>query len=158
MLPVDYPQSNRGRATRGAAHALLAKYYVYISSPYAQQRLNVAQPSRAKAASYADSVISNRSLYSLVPGPSYETIFTQNGTTESIFELVYDATITGPNAENDSDLFLPRKNTPMNDTGGGYGLMPSDKLIDAFKSMNDTVRFNAAMAETAGDVGKQCRI
>ncbi len=159
LLPVDYPQSNRGRATRGAAHALLAKYYVYISSPYAQQRLNVGPTQWAKAASYADSVISNRSLYSLVPGPSYETIFTQNGTTESIFELVYDATITGPNAENDLDLFLPRKNTPP--TGGGYGLMPSDKLIDAFKSMNDTVRFNAAMAEVRAadgwdtrDVGK----
>ncbi len=146
LLPPDYPQSNRGRATRGAAHALLAKYYVYISSPYAQQRLKVGPPQWEKAVNYADLVLSNTSLYSLVPAQSYETIFTQNGTSESIFELVYDATIAGPNPTNDlTNLFLPRKNDPP--TGGAFQLMPSEKLIMAFKSMNDNVRFNAAMAE-----------
>lgn len=160
LLPSDYPQSTRGRATRGAAQALLAKFYVYISSPYAQNRLNAGSPQWAKAASWADSVMLNTTLYSLVPSNSYATIFTQNGTAESIWELVYDATITGPNPVNDlTNQFLPRKNTAP--TGGAYQLQPSDKLIDAFKSVGDSIRFNGAMAEVTiqegwekTDVGK----
>ncbi len=145
LLPLDYPQSNRGRATRGAAQALLAKYYVYVSSPYAQNRLNVGAAQWGKAASWADSVIRN-TTYSLVPAAAYASIFTQNGTSESIWELVYDATITGPNPVNDlTNQFLPRKFTAP--TGGGYQLQPSDKLIDAFRSVNDSIRFNGAMAE-----------
>ncbi len=159
LLPLDYPQSNRGRATRGAAQALLAKFYVYISSPYAQSRLNAGAPQWEKAASWADSVIRN-STYSLVPSGSYATVFTQNGTSESIWELVYDATITGPNPVNDlTSQFLPRKFTAP--TGGSYSLQPSDKLIDAFKLVKDSIRFNAAMAEVLtqdgwdkSDVGK----
>lgn len=145
LMPTDYPQGNRGRATRGAAHALLAKYYVYISSPYAQQRLNVGPPQWDKAASWADSVIRSP-MYSLVPPQNYATTFTQNGTTESIWEIVYDALITGPNPENDLTVeFLPRKNTAP--TGGQFNVMPSDKLIDAFKSVKDSIRFNAVIAE-----------
>lgn len=159
LLPTDYPQSNRGRATRGAAHALLAKYYVYISSPYAQNRLNVGVPQWGNAAKWADSVIHNNN-YSLVTAKSYGTIFTQNGTSESIWELFYDALITGPNPVNDLTIhFLPRKFTPP--TGGGYQLQPSDKLIDAFKLIKDSIRFNGAMAEIrtqdgwdSRDVGK----
>ena len=160
LMPREYPSANRGRATRGAAQALLAKYYVYISSPYAQKYLNVGPPQWAKAASWADSVIRNPTLYSLVPGSSYGTIFTQNGTNESILELVYDALITGPNPVNDlTGHFLPRKNTVP--TGGTLQLQPSDKLIDAFKVLKDSLRFNGAMAEIrvadgwlAADVGK----
>lgn len=159
LLPREYPQANRGRATRGAAHGLLAKYYVYVSSPYAQKYLNPGPVQWTKAASWADSVIRNP-LYSLVPAASYGTIFTQNGTSESILETLYDALITGPNPTNDlTGHFLPRKNTVP--TGGSYQLQPSDKLIDAFKAIKDTVRFNAAMAEIRrvdgweqNDVGK----
>lgn len=159
FLPTDYPQSSRGRATRGAAQALLAKFYVYISSPYAQNRLNAGTPQWSKAASWADSVIRN-TTYSLIPSANYAAVFTQNGTSESIWELVYDATITGPNPVNDlTNQFLPRKNTAP--TGGAYQLQPSDKLIDAFKSVNDSIRFNGAMAEVRtqdgwerSDVGK----
>ena len=146
LMPREYPSANRGRATRGTAQALLAKFYVYVSSPYAQQRLNVGPPQWPKAASWADSVIRSPTLYSLVPGSSYATIFTQNGTSESIFELVYDALITGPNPVNDlTGHFLPRKNTVP--TGGTLQLQPSDKLIDAFKVLKDSLRFNGAMAE-----------
>lgn len=160
LMPREYPSANRGRATRGAAQALLAKYYVYISSPYAQKYLNVDPPQWAKAASWADSVIRTPTLYSLVPGSSYATIFTQNGTSESILEIVYDALITGPNPVNDlTGHFLPRKITVP--TGGTLQLQPSDKLIDAFKNLRDTLRFNGAMAEIrvadgwlAADVGK----
>ncbi len=145
LMPREYPSASRGRATRGAAQALLAKYYVYVSSPYAQKYLNPGPVQWAKAASWADSVIRNP-LYSLVPAAGYATIFTQNGTGESILETLYDALITGPNPVNDlTAQFLPRKNTVP--TGGTYALQPSDKLIDAFKALRDTVRFNAAMAE-----------
>ncbi len=151
LMPVNFPTNHRGRATKGAAHALLAKFYVYISSPYAQSKLNPGPVRWAEAAKYADSVIRN-TQFRLVPTAEYATIFTQNSTTESIFEIVYNALIPGSNNVNDFVMaFLPRKNTPP--TGGNFTFQPSDKIIKAYKAMNDVVRFNAAMGEVRATEG-----
>lgn len=66
---------NRGRATKDAARALLARYSLYVED-YAQ------------ASTYATQVIDKTSSYSLID--DYAGIFTGKNTMESILELQFD--------------------------------------------------------------------
>lgn len=69
------PESNdRGRASKGAARALLARLYLYTQD-------------YAKASDFATQVIDD-SNYSLVD--DYTSIFTSKNTSESIFEMQFD--------------------------------------------------------------------
>jgi hypothetical protein len=72
-IPVQYAKSaeTRGRVTKGAVNALQADVYLWRAK-------------YAEAAAAAKKVLDN-SLYSLVTGDNWFTIFSQKNTSESIF-------------------------------------------------------------------------
>ncbi|GAB4028025.1 RagB/SusD family nutrient uptake outer membrane protein [Spirosoma koreense] len=122
LLPVSYPTAieTRGRATQGAAQALLSKVYLWRSSYNQTGEWQLA-------ADYATKVLAN-STYALVPGVNYATIFTTKNTSESIFELQFNYNNQETNGL--SAYFLPRSSKVT--TGGNQTLIPSQKLVDAF--------------------------
>ncbi len=123
VLPVSFP--NVGHATKGAVQALLAK--VYAQEGKYQQ-----------CSTYCAKVISS-GQYSLVP--NYATLFdgTKN-TSESIFEMQHSGA-SGFTTYNTS-LYLPA-------IFGTYSFekfnVPTNDLINLFKSQNDTIRLKASV-------------
>lgn len=67
----------RGRATKGAVHALQTDVYLW-------------QAKYAEAAAAAQKVLSNTALYTLVPGANWFDIFALKNSTEGIFEVQFD--------------------------------------------------------------------
>ena len=84
-IPVQYAKSaeTRGRVTKGAVNALQADVYLWRAK-------------YAEAAAAAKKVLEN-SLYSLVRGDNWFTIFSQKNTSESIFEIQYDYQLSETN-------------------------------------------------------------
>ncbi|MVM38841.1 RagB/SusD family nutrient uptake outer membrane protein [Spirosoma sp. HMF3257] len=123
LLPLTYASAieTRGRATQGAAQALLCKVYLWRSS---YNQTNEWQ----LAADYAAKVIANTN-YSLVSGANYSTIFRSKNTSESIFELQYNYNNQETNGL--SPYFLPRSSKVT--TGGNQTVIPTQKLVDAFE-------------------------
>lgn len=85
-IPVSYVtnQETRGRATKAAVNALQADVYLWRAK-YQQ------------AADAAQKVLTNNTLYKLVPGADWFTIFSQKNSTESIFEVQFDNGINETN-------------------------------------------------------------
>lgn len=87
---ADIPTDQRGRATKGAAEAMLMKVHLYMASPYWQQYLiNSTHSDNLNAAKmWGDSIISNDSY---VLNTDYHDIFTVEGENgpESVFEIQY---------------------------------------------------------------------
>lgn len=81
-VPVEYGRTfdTKGRATKGAVNALLADVYLWRAK-------------WAEAAAAAKKVLDN-SAYTLVPGDDWFTIFSQKNSSESIFEIQYDAQLS----------------------------------------------------------------
>jgi hypothetical protein len=79
-LPVDRGRAieTRGRATKGAANALLTDVYLWRKK-YQQ------------AAAASKKVLDNASLYSLVAADNWFKIFSEKNSTESIFEVQFDS-------------------------------------------------------------------
>lgn len=121
-LPVSYSANldTRGRATKGAAQALLARVYLWKSS---YNKTNEWQ----SVVDYTTKVIASP-VYSLAPGASYASIFTAKNTAESIWELQYNYN----NQELNTlvRLFIPRSTKVQ--TGGEQILIPSKKIENAF--------------------------
>lgn len=129
-LPITYSSSNIGRATKGAAKALLAKVYLTNKNP------NLALPilQELKKAPYS---------YKLMP--TYAAAFDDN-VIESIFEIQYTSSIIGegnpyPNffLTNDGtagkDIF---GSTYLGNTGQGVSL-PTTEMYNAYEA-NDARR------------------
>lgn len=78
-VPVQYETAlkTRGRATKGAVHALQAEVYLW-------------QAKYREAANAAKKVIDNTALYNLVPGSNWFDIFSLRNSTEGIFEVQFD--------------------------------------------------------------------
>ncbi len=121
-LPQSYPTvfATRGRATLGAAKALLARVYLY-------------RKDYQKAADKAAEVLAIP-LYSLVTTASYPAIFTPAGknSAEGIFEVQFLSS-----ASEGTDVwrrFLPsaQSGTPAN-TGGDYWAAPTEELFNSFE-------------------------
>lgn len=74
----------RGRVTKGAVNALQADVYLWRAK-YQQ------------AADAAQKVLDNKSLYYLVPGANWFSIFSQKNSSESIFEVQFDYNINETN-------------------------------------------------------------
>ncbi len=128
-LPVTYGVTNidKGRATKGAAHALLAKVYAQKSDR-----------DYDKVISYADLVINSAEGYSLLP--NYTDLFDGNhyNNVESILEVQYQSsteTNWGPS------LLLPPSITQ---TTWRKFITPSHDLIDAFDAEGDVERKDAS--------------
>lgn len=85
-VPVEYGRNvdTRGRATKGAVNALLTDVYLW-------------RKKYAEASVTAKKVMDNTALYSLVSSDNWFTIFSQKNTSESIFEIQYDAQLSEVN-------------------------------------------------------------
>lgn len=79
-LPADRGRAieTRGRATKGAANALLTDVYLWRKK-YQQ------------AAASSKKVLDNTALYSLVTADNWFKIFSEKNSTESIFEIQFDS-------------------------------------------------------------------
>lgn len=92
---ASYPREieTRGRATKAAVNALQADVYLW-------------QAKYAEAAAAARKVIDNKTLYQLVPGDDWFTIFSRKNTSESIFEIQFDYNLNENNSlKNTAALF-----------------------------------------------------
>ena len=88
----EYPATELGRATKGAAQAMLMKTYLYMASPYWNKQLSVsADECYAQAKYWGEQLIAAAEAgeYSLCP--NYADNFTLEGENgqESIFEIQY---------------------------------------------------------------------
>lgn len=115
VLPVSYPASEVGRATRGAAQGLLAQVYLYMGD-------------YANAETYARAVIDSGE-YALFP--DYGAFFTREGenSSESLFEVQATRLETGGAASQYSQVQGVRGNPNL---GWGFN-QPSDQLDAAFE-------------------------
>jgi starch-binding outer membrane protein, SusD/RagB family len=117
-VPVTYEKNTdtRGRATKGAVHALQADVYLWRGK-YQQ------------AAAAAQKVLSETTLYSLVPGGDWFSIFSQKNTSESIIEIQYDNSVAEVNG-----LIGAANNFTMNNVLKTY----FDGATDVVRGLNNT--------------------
>jgi len=127
VLPTSYSSNGetRGRATKGATQALLAKVY-------AQQK------KYTDCLEYCNKVLSN-SNYALLT--NYDNLFDGNheNNSESIFEIQYD-----PSGEGDWGIQLL---TPYSLTGDEWIKFntPTHDLVKSFRAEGDSVRLHASI-------------
>lgn len=123
-LPLDYGSSavqTRGRATKGAARAMLASVYLWRAS---YERLpEFYEP----AIVYAQKVIDDAARYRLLPGTAYGTIFTGRNTEEAIFELQFSYLFN--ESSQIAGQFLPPATLGR---GGQHQLAPSTAIANAY--------------------------
>ncbi|WP_417444798.1 RagB/SusD family nutrient uptake outer membrane protein [Joostella sp.] len=129
-LPVKsgYASKDLGRATKGAAQALLAKVYLY------EEKWQLAYD-------YSNEVI-NSGEYSLEP--NYEDlwrVYTENGV-ESIFEVQ----ARGESIAHGVQQYSQTQGANGGSNGWGWGFnSPSQNLVDAYDAENDEIRKNATI-------------
>jgi len=120
-----------GRASSYSATALLAR--VYLTQYHYTNDPAIAALAKAKA----DEVIDNGGF---VLAPAYIDLFNGN-TTESVFEVVFDA----QNYNRLAQYFFPVSLT------GRYEVSPPAAFVDGFRA-TDTVRFNASITFDANNL------
>ena len=136
----EYPEADNGRATKGAAQAMLMKVNLYMASPYWQ----TYSLSKTSAQCYADAVTWGKKIidseeYSLCP--DYEDNFTvagENGP-ESVFEIQYAEVPWGDygqgfgyTAGSFTQILMRSRNSEI---GGGWGFdHPTQNLYDEFEA------------------------
>ena len=123
-LPVNYPLEEAGRATRGAARALLARAYMY-------------QNRWAEVKFQTDEIILSNT-YSLYP--DFYSLFRVIGqnSSESVFELQLTSRDQGRYRCEYGFVQGPRNNFARLQ-GWGFNV-PSEKLIEFFDSRDDEIR------------------
>ncbi len=130
-LPVTYGSDasvNKARATKGAAHALLAKAYAQQPTPEWSEVIN-----------YANLVISSPAGYGLAG--SYADLFdgAHYNNSESILEVQY----LGGN----EGSWAPQMHLPQSVSGDSWRKFttPSHNLVDAYDAEGDAIRKNATI-------------
>lgn len=142
-----------GRATKGAAQAMLMKTYLYMASPYWNKQISQdAETCYQLAKAWGDSVITSN-VYSLCP--DYHDNFTllgENGP-ESVFEIQYMEIPWGDYGEGygytagSFTQVLTRSRSTKK--GGGWGFNhPTQNLYDEFEP-TDTIRLGEAIYNPA---------
>jgi len=136
VLPDSYSDATqtRGRATKGAANAMLAQIYA-TQVP--------ADWSKVKA--YCDAVISNKAVYSLYP--SYEALFDgfHYNNTESILEIQFQK----PNVTAwQYHLLLP---TSITGDNWRKFMTPTLDLVNTMRSEGDSVRLHSSIVFELSD-------
>ena len=139
-LKSEYPEADMGRATKGAAQAMLMKTNLYMASPYWQKHglSKTAAQCYADAKAWGDSII-NSGEYDLCP--NYEDNFTcagENGI-ESVFEIQYAEVAWGDYGEgfgftagSFTQILVRSRNSVI---GGGWGFNhPTQNLYDEFEA------------------------
>lgn len=120
--------TNRGRAAKGTARALLAKAYLYRNGPGDVQA----------ALSKTEEVMAD-AQYSLVSGANYASLFTVNAqnTSETIFEFSFRPNTSQANNALDEEFVPFPNNIPR--------VRPTQKIVDAFLAQPDDLRFAASL-------------
>ena len=136
----QYDGADMGRATKGAAQAMLMKVNLYMASPYWQTYGLTKTPTECykDAKAWGDSIITSGE-YALCP--NYEDNFTlagENGI-ESVFEIQYAEVPWGDYGEGNGftagsfTQILVRSRSSL--IGGGWGFdHPSQNLYDEFEA------------------------
>lgn len=139
-LKGQYPAADMGRATKGAAQAMLMKVNLYMASPY-WQKYNLTKSAAqcfTDAKAWGDSIITSGE-YTLCP--NYEDNFTvagENGQ-ESVFEIQYAEVAWGDYGEgfgftagSFTQILMRSRNSEI---GGGWGFdHPTQNLYDEFEA------------------------
>jgi len=117
-IPVTFEKNadTRGRATKGAVHALQTDVYLWRSK-------------YQLAADAAQKVLTETTLYSLVPGNNWFNIFSQKNTSESILEVQFDYSLSETN-----NLISNTGNFTMNNVLKAY----YDGALDVTRGLNNT--------------------
>ncbi|MCM5663176.1 RagB/SusD family nutrient uptake outer membrane protein [Galbibacter mesophilus] len=139
FLPTQYASEvfTRGRATKGAAQAVLSK--VFLRRAYT----DFADGGDFQAsADYAKKVIDNSGLYRLVPADNYFTMFEAGAgnTSESIFEIQTETIEI-----NSSDDLYREFEASENGPRARARIVPNQKLIDAFNTFPGDIRKDAVL-------------
>lgn len=138
----------KGRATKGAAQAMLLKVNLYLASPYWNKMADPTINFAAKAQAWGDSII-NSKAYSLCP--IYWDNFSlagENGE-ESVFEIQYKEVPWGDyndgfgyTAGSFTQILIRSRSSLI---GGGWGFNhPTQNLYDEFEP-EDSLRRDAAI-------------
>lgn len=128
-LPVSYDNANLGRATKGAAHGLLSKVYLY------QEKWDEAY----KAAS----VVVDPSVYKYELMDDYSMIWRVEGenSSESLFEIQARGESIAHGIQQYSETQGPRGGN-----GWGWGFnTPTENLLEAFNNEGDIIRRDATI-------------
>lgn len=143
-------QADSYRATRGAAQTLLGKVYLYMASPYYQQRYSFEKPAGEYYALAAEQFneVAGSGIYDLEP--NYDDIwqFSNEQGIESIFEIEYgnierggdwgNGRVNGGNI--DVQMSGPRAiSSDTLNSGWGFDMVTPD-LIAAYDGAGDQVR------------------
>ncbi|MBR6017037.1 MAG: RagB/SusD family nutrient uptake outer membrane protein [Paludibacteraceae bacterium] len=139
-LKSQYDAADLGRATKGAAQAMLMKVNLYMASPFWQKKgvSKSAATCYSDAKAWGDSIITSGE-YSLCT--NYEDNFTvagENGP-ESVFEIQYAEVAWGDYGEgfgytagSFSQILMRSRNSEI---GGGWGFdHPTQNLYDEFEA------------------------
>ena len=138
------------RATKGAAHTLLGKAYLYMASPYYQQRYSFEKTATEYYSLAAEqfNIVIESGLYDLEP--AYDDIwqFKNEHGIESIFEIEYgnierggdwgNGRVNGGNI--DVQMSGPRSiSTDTLNAGWGFDMVTTD-LISLYNAESDNIR------------------
>jgi len=152
-LPVSWPASETGRATKGAAYGMLARTWLYAASiaDYDNKQFNTdaltGVPATKKDAYYKNAANAAAEVIKLADAGNYELetnfadVFTKANSKESVFSVNY----VRPNVTHDFDnYFAPPRDLNQPIVAG----VPTAELVDEFE-MKDGTKFswsNPAMA------------
>lgn len=154
MLPGKLQLDNQGlvysRATIGAAKMLLGKVYIYHSTVLNEPKWNEAFD--MLYAVYTSGEYSLEPDFKKLWSPAYEM---KDGNPENIFEAYYTDEFSfgwaeGEHPEGNLDMQLMGIRdliwTGTNLLQGGWGFCkPNQKMVDAFNSESDSIRYNATV-------------
>ena len=156
-LKSKYDKADLGRATKGAAQAMLMKVNLYMASPYWRKYgIDKAQADCYKdAKAWGDSIIASGE-YSLCP--NYVDNFTiegENGS-ESVFEIQYAEVAWGDYGEgfgytagSFTQILVRSRNEKI---GGGWGFNhPTQNLYNEFEAA-DSIRRDVAILIPSTDI------
>jgi len=134
-LPATFAAaaSTRGRASQGAAKALLAKAYLSVKN-YDSAAVKALE-------------VMNSPVYTLVSGAAaYSSMFSTGGknSTEAIFEIQFVSSSSQANGL--FSLYVPVNGIPAGIQPGSYQITPTTKIIGAYETGD--IRKNAALGLT----------
>lgn len=156
-LKSKYEKADLGRATKGAAQAMLMKVNLYMASPYWRKYgIDKAQADCYKdAKAWGDSIMASGE-YSLCP--NYVDNFTIEGENgqESVFEIQYAEVAWGDYGEgfgytagSFTQILVRSRNEKI---GGGWGFdHPTKNLYDEFETA-DSIRRDVAILIPSTDI------
>lgn len=134
--------SNIGRATKGAAQAMLQKVNLYMASPYWNAYLSGTTQEYAKSAkAWGDSIISS-GQYALVSDYASQFALAGENSTESVFEIQYAEVAWGDYGEGfgyTAGSFTQRlvrsRSSQISDGDAGWGFdHPTHNLYNEFEA------------------------